>query len=409
VSRSPDNGSVRSATRALRLRRATLVAGLFLLGVLQWPYWMSLIDRFSGDRFDDFALVYRSAQVLLRGDSVRTVVKSTLELNLNPPHFHLIVLPLTAFDLNGATLTWAVLMMASLLVALALIHATLGREMTLDHWLVMALLLMVFPGPYAVLVSGAFSFGLLLLMTLAWRALRTERWTRAGVFLGFALSLKLFLGLMIVYLAYRRQWRAVLAAALTTTAVVAAGIVVFGTGAYREWGRTLQDVAWEAGLLNGSIRGMLARMALLHPTGLGPAAARVLWLLAASLVLVVTATSIRRRRGCVDQHLVLLLAAALLVSPLGWTHYLVLALGPCAAIASGGRSPFPSIGAWLIVAGFTSLALPFPLLVYAWAHQWGGLTVASASFWGLLAVWLAFCLCRDSHVGGPALWTTSAQ
>lgn len=399
--RIPADGreAIAAATRwALPL--ALIVLALAMNAALV-PATLDLLDR---NRYDDFTLVYESARSALDGGGLVWTPKSTGELNINPPAFHLWVLPVALLPFRLAAWAWIGLVAGALALSFRLIDRTLGGA-SAGSCLWVALALLLFPGAYAVIVSGGIAFGLMLPMTLAWREARAGRWMRSGAWLGGVAALKLFVAIFLVYLAVRRQWRALGAALVVLVLVTTAGVLAFGFDAYTQWSRALSSVTWEAGLANGSLRAATVRAVELG--ALGPGSALAWWLAAAAGVIAVTAIAVVRT-GDVDGHFAMLLPAALLLSPLGWVHYLVLATGPVLVVLarnSGPRRPTRSTIA-LAVLAVVALALPYPLLYHlasAAPAPWRWL-LSSASTWGLLAVWWTMVAgrMRPATQGGQA-------
>jgi hypothetical protein len=108
----------------------------------------------------------------------------------------------------------------------------------------------------------------------------------------------------------------------------------------------------------------------------------------------------------------LLLLAALLVSPLGWTYYWWLALGPMVAVvatwwkrdARGERSPGSRAGRWrraLLLVAVPGLIWPLPATIAFQPSAWATVLPGSAYFWATLALWVA--LIADWRVAGGRL------
>jgi hypothetical protein len=113
--------------------------------------------------------------------------------NLNPPHFHLLLLPLAVLPQDIALLLWCLLGGLCLYLSIRLILGEIGLELTPGRrqWVVLGLL--AFVGMGTALVTGHMSFPLMLLMTLAWRHARRGNWALAGAWIGLGSSIKPFL------------------------------------------------------------------------------------------------------------------------------------------------------------------------------------------------------------------------
>ena len=229
-------------------------------------------------------------------------------------------------------------------------------------------------------------------LTRAWRAARLGAWSRAGWWIGLAAAMKLFLLVLIPYLALRRQWVALRAALLLLGAMAVAGALVFGPYAYLEWWRQFGEVTWQGHYMNASWWGVLERA--LHgspayrPVWSAPHYVPVLWALGASLVLGLTFLRLARLGpGDVDLSFALLITAALLSSPLGWVYYFWLGVVPLAAAVQ--RSvPLASAGT-LLLALFVTVAALWHATATIWLQPSGvaTLTLGSVYLWALAGTW----------------------
>jgi hypothetical protein len=170
---------------------------------------------------------------------------------------------------------------------------------------------------YGALGVGSIGPFLLLLCALGWRF--RDR-TIAGVPLAIAAAAKLFLWPMLVWLLVTRRFRAFAASLLTIGATLAvwASIDLAGMRRYPETIRLLNDVQrWKS----YSVQSLFIS---LHASPLASEAAAGL-----AAVVAVMALVLLRRRG--DRATFgAAVAAALIATPILWTHYLVLLIAPIA-------------------------------------------------------------------------------
>jgi len=262
-------------------------------GVLLWNMALAA-GLAASETKNDFGRMYYSAAAWWEGQDMyrRTPAVPTPPLaghsldlwNLNPPHFHLILLPLARLPLGPALAAWAVLNGLCLLSALRCILRETGWPVT-PSWGIVAALCMLGSAPMtAVVITGQLSFLLLLPVTLAWRAARQERWAACGAWLGLVLSIKPFLLLVVPYLLLRRRLEALAALAGSVAGCFALGLLVFGLDSHRSWQARLAVAdSWSWLAMNGSLLGMLSRTCsanlLFTPLlDLGPGPLRGLWL-----------------------------------------------------------------------------------------------------------------------------------
>jgi hypothetical protein len=390
-----------------RLRRfLPLVA--FALCLLDGLYVKDMIARTPDN---DFAKVYFSTVAFVRGGEMYGINPSTpsgevdgktLHLwDLNPPHFHLIILPFTLLPIYPALLLWCVLNLFCFALSLHAIRREL--RLTAEQEQLALVGVLTFAGTTTALLSGHCSFLLMFVVTRMWLAARHDRWTNAGLYLGLAMSVKPFLLMVLPYLLLRRRWRAAGAALAVILLCFVLGMVVFGVDNHVAWRAKLGDsTGWCWQFLNGSLYGLLARLLTANPMGQclvdGPQAlVPLLWLgLGVPIGLATLAMSyVEKTSADVDRSFGILLVASLLLSPLGWSYYLCLPLGPTAAVAvswlrSAGASSRWSRG--LFLAAACGLVLPFPVLRLFQPSALATVLLGNLYSYCLLAIWTALFL-----------------
>jgi glycosyl transferase family 87 len=185
----------------------------------------------------------------------------------------------------------------------------------------------------------------------------TGREAAGGALIGLGAAIKVMPAAFLLYLAYRRRWRAVLAGGLATAILSLSPIVVFGWA--RFWGyvvdwRAAVAAGWGAGRMNQSVFAMWDRLLGHH---LLPLAARgadeipesghplPLWITALCLILVVALAlrAFRWRaqpdgRAALAEWSVVFVVAALF-GPVSWKAYLVVLLLPHTLLFAIWRDP----------------------------------------------------------------------
>jgi len=410
-------------------RTAVTVACLALLA---WNVALVLVME-RGLVRSDFGKLHASARAYLAGRDMYDLGPATLSpvrgmtgdilhyiqfLNLNPPHFHLILLPLAPLPGRWALIVWGIVSLVCLGVSLRLIAREAGVVLTPWRWRLAALALLSFAGLGAVAVTGQVSFILLLPMTLAWIRARRGRWAEAGVYLGLAMSVKSFLGIFLPYLVLRRRFDALGAALAAGAGAFVIGLGVFGWEAHRSWIAGLSAVSWEWVAMNASLLGFLKRVlapsAYYEPLLDAPRLIGPTWLLLSGVIAAVTFAVVATDAGdgAVDRSFGLLLLAALLISPLGWTYYWWLALGPMIVVVAAwsrwnveaDRSTISSAGRWrwaLLLVAVPGLIWPLPATVWFQPSPWATVLTGSAYFWATLALWAALIV--DRRVAGDRI------
>ena len=373
--------------------------------------------------FGDFRIFHRAAESYLAGGSMYPLERHSVVAggrtitydrpNLNPPHFHLLLLPLALLPVGAALAVWAAASVTSLLVCLRLIVRASG--LTLSPLLAMrgVVWLLAFIGTSAVISTTQVSLLLLLPVTLAWLSARRGAWTRAGLYLGLAISLKLFLLIFLPYLLLRRRVAAAASACLTELACFGLGLAVFGVQSHREWLAFLTRVDWTSAGMNVSVLGLVSRLLMVNPyftpLAMAPYIVKPLWAVLAGAVGLITLIVVAKdeTESSVDRSFALLLLAGLLISPLGWTYYLWLPLGPIVALGSlwwsnPGRPRRPALARWLLWLAAPGLFLPTFLTVAFQPSRWATLLLGSLHSWAVLFLWTALVIDATAATPGSS-------
>lgn len=307
-------------------------------------------------------------------------------LNMNPPHFHLVVLPLTQVDLRTANIIWVAVNAVSAFLAVMLAFRELRVPVRLAKIMPAGAAALLSGALNAVAVTGQFTGLLMLPMTLAWREARRGNWMRCGVWLGGLIGLKPFLALFVPVFLLTRRWRALQGMAGAGVLAFGAGLAVFGWESHLEWIHALASVSWTWSNMNASILGWLARSFDVSPTFtpilFEPGIVRPLWLCGVVVVAVLTLFAARRS---VAHEFAITLFGSLLISPLGWVYYVPLALAPCLELWSKRR---PHLAVFGIALALTPLFVPSAFGLKGLAAT----TLGSIYFWSVAVLFAAVVL-----------------
>lgn len=399
----------------LRLGAAAGTVGLALLGfaLVLWDALLFLALA-VGLPQNDFCRMYYSGVLYWQGEDMYGWNPATpakldayekIQLwNMNPPHFHLIVLPLALLPRDLALAGWWGVNFVCLAYCLRLILRETGLQLTPRARALVVLALLGFTGTGAMILTSQLSLLLLVPLTWLWIDARNGRWFRAGLWLGVCLSVKPFLLLLVPYLLLKRRWSGLLATALGTAGCFALGLLVFGVESHRSW-RAALGVAdsWAWLPMNASVTGFFSRCfsetTYFEPLWPVPAEGIRLATLAVSAGLALLTLIVPARDNspeAVDRSLALLLTASVLLCPLGWTYYFWLPLGPAAALVlAWRRRPATGMTLWgrrLFWIAFVGLFWPIQLTGLFQPAPLPTLLIASAFFWTLLGLWLGLLL-----------------
>jgi hypothetical protein len=296
----------RASSRPTPLQLVLFVPALISFIVLLSPGVWKLEDT-------DFAAFYMTAKALRLGVDATTLVMP--RPSLSPPTLSLLLRPLTYVSLPLAFGLWTALGAALMVAALRSIHRVASFTPRAVAWIVLANLAAV---PFFQIWSmGQLGWVLLYLVTRAWLARSA---TAAGAWLGLAVAIKPPLALMALALA----WPVCVATGLSGAAFSLAALALTGIQPWLQWWELQRVVSWIGLPWNLSFFAIGARAAwpadvTLHDL---PAWGFVVAALLGVATFVVTCRTSGPRRWAMA------LLWSVFVSPIGWTHYLPLALGP---------------------------------------------------------------------------------
>ena len=394
---------------------ATIVAGLVIWNAIH-VYLMA-----ANLHMNDFGKFYYSVVAFMQGQDMYGPNPATLIpvsatysqqfWNMNPPHFHLLLLPLARLTPEVALALWMGAGVCCLLISLKLIVREIGLVCT--PWTYRLALggLLSFAGTAAMCITGQLAFLLLLPITLAWINLRRGLWTNAGLYLGLAMSIKPFLLIFLPYLILQRQFRALAAAGTMALGCFAAGLLVFGVDTHWSWVGAMASSNWAWAGMNTSMLGLLTRAFAesphFAPLTVAPACIRPLWLMATGFVGIVTLVASTSDSTATDRSFALLLLGAQLIGPLGWIYYLWFPLGPMLSlITAWWRSGEASRNAvarrtvrWrigLFLGAIPGLLWPLQATMLFQPHPVATLSVGSMYFWATFGLWSSMIVDRVS-------------
>jgi hypothetical protein len=324
---------------------------------------------------------------------------------MNPPHFHLMILPLTLLKPLHAIAAWSLLSLLALLASARLIARTLQWRWTPQRvvWVVLSVLICSATG--ANVITGQLTFVLMLPLTMAWVAARNGVWNRAAWLLGIVASIKPFLAIFWAYLFVARHLRPFLVMTGTAVLCTLVGVVVFGVRSYESWLAALSTANWWWAPMNGSISGFLARglgeSPLFTPMAELPNVVRVAVPASALVVGVLSVLLIVRDRteNLPDRVFAGLLLTAQLVSPLGWIYYLWFAAGPLLALRQSAPTRPSRLRDTLLLAALPGLVCPL-VATGLWRDTFATLTIGSIYGWSTFLLWSAVLV--DSRAESPA-------
>jgi glycosyl transferase family 87 len=392
------------------IRAVTSTIACLVVAAMSVIYFQTARNTISVRHLQDYGMFDFSARQLRAGAELYAPPRSVVDpdrprpLNLNPPHFHLLMLPLTALSPERAFAVWIV----ASLIALAIMLAVIGRAVDLRMWgfATLAAASVLSPALHATMLTGQLGLLLLVPFTLGWLAARGGRDASAGAWLGFCASIKPFVLLFAIAFVVQKRWRAVAAMAGVGMTMLAIGGLTIGVHEYAVWLRQLAGVSWAEHYMNASLLGLLERSFSATPWGTHPLidlpiVIRPLWFAAATVIAMVTLTCWRQSHD-VDRTFLITAAAMLLLSPLGWVYYLWFLLPPLLASLMR-RDALAARGRGLVWVGLAALFVPSPAPWLSFMTGAMTATVGSIYAWGLLLLWIGVAVGprRPSTSTGP--------
>ena len=380
----------------------------------------------------DFVNYFGGAQAAAHGTDIYADFKRSwgseawVVAYIYPPFFALVLAPLTSLGLLAAARIWLLAVHAAFFGSLALI-LRIHPELSRGGRRLLLLASLGFMPVYLNLKFQQVATIWLLLMTAAlWAALR-RRAGLAGAFIAAAASLKVSPIFLIPLFARVGRWRiAVLASvtlvALTVVTMLAApGSWQFLTVVLPRIG--LGTANWD----NGSIDGLVSRIAQLAPGLFGGATQTVAKAVIVAAAVIVIGITIWCAQPSGEQMWTLrlsvaaLITALLIVSSVTWQHHLVTLLLPMATGIAWitVRRPGARYGWWLLAAyamcWMDRRAFPLPADLQVHSSTQAALVLAGTSvkLVGLLLLWtlLLQMLRVEQHltsVRRPDQWVAGA-
>ena len=377
--------------------------------------WLTLTP--DSLRFD-FVNYFGGAQAAAHGTDIYADFKRSwgtqawVVAYIYPPFFALVLAPLTSLGLLAAARIWLLAVQAAFIGSLLLIlriHPELSRGGR-------RLLLLASLGFMPVYLNLKFqqvaTVWLLLVSATLWAALRRHTGL-AGAFIATAASLKVSPIFLIPLFARLGRWRialmgsAMLVVLTVVTVLAAPGSWQFFTVVLPRIG--LGTANWD----NGSIDGLVSRIAELAPGLFGGATQTVAKVVIAAAAIIVIGITLWQARGRADEAWTLrlsvaaLITALLIVSSVTWQHHLVTLLLPLATGIAwiSVRRPGARYGWWLFAAyamcWMDRRAFPLPADMQVHSSTEAALVLAGTSvkLLGLLLLWtLLLRMLRNERV-----------
>lgn len=348
-------------------RRKLIYTLLWVALLAAGVYVVFVRFRFAPLTATDLLNDYNAATHLLQKQSIYT------ETNFHPPFDAILALPLALLPYPAAIWLWDALSLAAFFAFGVL--AARGAGLVIPkhaRWLVIGTGLCWYP-LQAHLATGQFSVFIALLVTSAWLLLRQRRDAAAGALLGLAMLIKLFPGLLALWLLLRRRWLALAAMGVVFTAGMLFSQVAVGAEDFWRYFTEIapQDVAEYAVYpINASLRGVFGRLfepgPWVKPLADLPGLAAALTSISALALTILLIKQIGWRSAnpksgspeSEDVSYAMTCIAMLLLSPITWQHGLLILLLPFALLLANPRVRASQGALLLILSVFLLFSLP---------------------------------------------------
>lgn len=287
--------------------------------------------RYAYSSAIDFKQDYLAAQNLLAGRSIYADVENK---NNHPPYAIFFALPLSFLQYAQAITIWSILTIVGFFALGWLVIKELQLKLSLEWYLILIGVATCWYPFYGHIGIGQLSIIICLCVVGAWVFIRRERWFTGGFLLGLACLVKLYPGLLLVYLVLRRRWRAVWGAVtcmLAGTILTLMFISPHDISLYITQVMPADAKDWATFPINFSLFGLFGKLfrdgAWVKPIWANPDLAFILSILSSLALfafLVYQLQHIPRTRPGEDTAYAVTSLAMLILSPVIWFHALLL-------------------------------------------------------------------------------------
>jgi Glycosyltransferase family 87 len=286
----------------------------------------------------------------------------------HPPSFVILSLPLALFSFQTAAFICLIVGLMCLLISLRLLFNLKSIEL-----LIVFMAAIAWPPVWSNLFLGQSMLLQLLLLTLAWRALRTHSDLVGGLLLGLTISIKLIMWPLVLFLLIRKRFRAALQAVgfiafLNLIALLLLGVHPVFTY-YTQVGRQVAAIysthsgnfsAWSVGPrlfigTNNLGSTSVDSAPLVNAPALAPITSKL-----SVVVIMIYGFFVALKARSFDTSFAVLVCTAIVVSPVSWTHYLVLLMPSLAILRRAADLRTRATLAFCLVAPMVStFSFPF--------------------------------------------------
>lgn len=282
-------------------------------------------------------------------------------------------LPLILFSYEQAAVVWLLFQIAALACSIVMLLRILGLEWDRARIVIVIFFLLGWMPLNLELWLGQLSLFLVALFLASWHALRQGKDVLGGLLLGSLMLLKLAGWPIVLWLALKRRWRAVWAAGLFWAGAHLLAIGLHGLGMVQDYYlkvgpqvgahyrvRELNLSAWTIGQRLFAESGYYF---VSTPLWESPLLVKALTVLAPAAVLLFALIAALRVRHF-DTAFALLMGIGVVLNPIAWQHYLLMATPALALLLCRLRAlHWPRQMTWGVMSLLFALSIPHSLFI----------------------------------------------
>lgn len=381
-----------------RIRAQAFVLALCLWGVCAVDFATpSLFDRAGNIKFQDFLQFYISARLINQGRSsqlfdqrvadaeMRAIVREPNRVQLPTvygPQVGLLFTPLARMSFPAAARIWAALSLLVVAACFYLLWATCPALRSQAR--TVAICAVAFPPLFHFFVRGQISVLLLLCLSAAFLAFRSDRDWFAGVALGCLVFKPQFLVAIPLVLLLAQAWKAFAGLALSAAGQLALTTLYFGANVMRAYFDTMLHVSrWvglsEIGPAHIQMHSLRSFFTLLIPE---PTIALALYVLT-SIAAIAIAAAVWRSSATLAVRFSALILTSVLVNPHLFIYDLLILAPASLLLVDWVLRAKPAAAPTLLVLLYLSYLLPLFGPLSRWTHLQLSVLAFAALLWVL--------------------------
>jgi len=230
-----------SKARLMVVLRYILVGLVVILGLARLRIILALIGSAATYQDRDIFQEYLMAKALISGVNPYLPLNELAQMFIGnfsffphpapyPPFIAILSTPLLLFSLNNVIIAWFIVELICLVVIAGMLTTLWRRRVDWLHALFVLFLLLAWYPIMVDLLYGQLTILITTLLLIALLALRKDNKILAGLVIGLSAAIKIFTWPLIIYFAFKRDWRTLLTSCLTAIGLNLIALLVMGTG-----------------------------------------------------------------------------------------------------------------------------------------------------------------------------------